>query len=63
MIQLEMFPELIDEKKEIENIKFHVDKTRKALFQELSKLRKELREVSQDHELIKMNLCKGRLPI
>jgi peptidoglycan hydrolase CwlO-like protein len=63
MKQLDLFPELIEPEDKIEEFKTQLDKTRKALFQEQTYLKKQMREMAQDLELLKMNICRGRLTI
>lgn len=63
MKQLDLFPELIEPKNEIEDFKTQLDKTRKALFQENTYLKRQIREIAQDLELLKLNICRGRITI
>lgn len=63
MKQLELFPEIFDEKKEIEEIRNEWHKVRKALFMELSFCKKQYQELAHEHMILKLNICKGRLTI
>ena len=62
MKQLDLFPEAINEKTEIEEIRNEWVKVRKALFQQLSDNRKLYQEVAHELQILKLNICKGRLP-
>lgn len=63
MKQLELFPEIINEKKEIEEIRDEWNRVRKALFMQLAETKKLYQELAHEHQLLKLNICKGRLPI
>jgi len=63
MKQLELFPELSNEKNELEDIRNEWSKVRKALFMELSICKKQYQELAHEHMILKLNICKGRLPI
>lgn len=61
MQQLELFE--TDKKSELDQIKDEWNRTRKALFMQNADLKKRLSELSHDHELMKMHICKGRIAI
>lgn len=63
MKQLELFPREINLEKELQEIKNELDKCRKALFSRQAEMLKICQKVSHDFEVIKMSICKGKLPI
>lgn len=63
MKQLELFPEMNFKENEFETIKQEWTKTRKALFRELSQTRQLYQELAHEFQLLKMSICKGRIPI
>jgi uncharacterized membrane-anchored protein YhcB (DUF1043 family) len=63
MQQLELFPNTKDEQFQIEEMRQQIDKTRRALFRELSESRKLYQELAHEFQILKLNICKGRLPL
>lgn len=60
MKQLELFEIPIDYKREFELMKSQMEKSRKALFAQQAELKKMYYELSHDHEILKMNICKRK---
>lgn len=63
MKQLELFPEIIEPKNELEEIRNEWIRVRKALFMQLADNKKMYQEVAHELQLLKLNICKGRLPL
>lgn len=63
MKQLTLFEDSRDKEKEIEQLKADMQKLRKALFAQQADLRKMYQEIAHEHQILKMNICKGRLVI
>jgi hypothetical protein len=61
MKQLELFE--TDKRPEIEIIREEWERTRKALFMQISECKKQYNELAHEHMLLKLNICRGRLPI
>ena len=61
MEQLTLFD--IEEVDEFKKIKDEWVRTRKALFRELAECKKKISEVSHDHEMMKMNICRGKIAV
>ncbi len=61
MKQLEMFEIPIDYEREIELLKADMGKLRRSLFAQQADLRRMYQEIAHEHQMIKLNLCKGRL--
>lgn len=61
MRQLEMFPETVDYEKEFYKIKEDMTKLRKSLFAQQGDLRKQYTEVAHELQMLKLNICKGRI--
>ena len=61
MRQLEMFPESVDYEKEFYKIKEDMTKLRKSLFAQQGDLRKQYTEVDHELQMLKLNICKGRI--
>lgn len=61
MKQLELFEAPRDYIKEIDDLRAEMSKLRKALFSQQADLRKQYQEIAHEHQIIKLNLCKGRL--
>lgn len=62
MIQLELFPEVVDQKKVNEEIRNEWTKTRKALFAKEAETRKLIQELAYEFQMLKFNICRGRIP-
>ena len=63
MLQLELFPEVYDPKKEMETFRNEWDKTRRSLYAKHGELVKMYNELAHEHMILKLNICKGRLVI
>ena len=63
MKQLELFPEYVDVKKELEVFRNELDRYRKALFAREAELRKLYNEVAHRQSILEMNICKGKIVI
>lgn len=63
MRQLEMFPETVDYEKEFYKIKEDMSKLRKSLFAQQGDLRKQYSEVAHELQILKLNICKGRITL
>lgn len=63
MRQLEMFPEVIDYEKEFHKMKDEFTRLRKSLFAQQGDLRKQYTEVAHELQLLKFNICKGKVVI
>ena len=61
MRQLEMFPETVDYEKEFYKIKEDMTKLRKSLFAQQGDLRKQYTEVAHELQMLKLNICTGRI--
>jgi len=61
MKQLDMFPELRNYEKEVDDLKSDMTKLRKSLFAQQGDLRKQYTEVAHELQILKLNICKGRL--
>ena len=61
MKQLEMFSEAIDYEKEFHKIRAEMNKFRRSLFAQQGDLRKQYSEMSHEFELLKLNICKGKI--
>jgi len=61
MRQLELFPREVNLEKELQQIRNEMDKCRKALFARQAEVLKICQEVSHDFEVMKMNICQGKL--
>ena len=61
MKQLTMFPEAVDYDKEIDKLREDLTKLRKSLYANQSDLRKLYQEIAHEHQIMKLNICKGRL--
>lgn len=61
MLQLELFPHERDLEKEMDQLKEDVSKMRKALFASQADQKRLYQEIAHEHQIIKLNLCKGRL--
>ena len=60
MEQLELF-QTRDLQKEMDSMKKDIDKTRKALFAKQADLIKRHNELSHDYEILKLQICKGKI--
>jgi len=63
MKQLDLFTEIIEDKNESKNIRNEWDKTRKALFMQNAELKKMYQEVAHELQILKLNICRGRIAI
>jgi len=61
MQQLTLFD--VDDLDELKKIRSEWEKTRKALFREMSICKKQYSELSHDHELLKLNICRGKITV
>ena len=62
MRQLDLFPELINESKDYDTIRNEWEKTRRALFREISVCKRNFQELSHEFQILKLNICKGKIP-
>jgi hypothetical protein len=46
---------------EIDHLKEEMSRLRKSLYAAQSELRKHYQEIAHEHQIIKLNLCKGKL--
>lgn len=63
MKQLELFETHIIEENEMDKIKDEWVRTRKALFMQTAELKKMYQELAHEHMILKLNICKGRIPL
>lgn len=63
MKQLELFETEIKPKDDMEVIRDEWNRTRKALFMEISLCKKQYQELAHEHMILKLNICKGRIPL
>lgn len=63
MKQLELFETEVKIKDDMEIIRDEWNRTRKALFMKNAELNKMYQELAHEHMILKLNICKGRLPI
>lgn len=63
MRQLEMFPEAVDYEKEFHKMKDEMNRIRKSLFAQQGDLRKQYNEVAHELQILKLNICKGKIVI
>lgn len=61
--QLELFETPRDIEKEMEDLKADMGKLRRSLFAQQADLRKMYQEIAHDHQLMRLNICKGRLVV
>ena len=61
MRQLQMFPEAVDYEKEMDKMKEDFTKLRKSLFAQQGDLRKQYTEVAHELQMLKLNICRGRI--
>ena len=61
MLQLELFPDERDIEQEMDQLKNDMQKLRKALFAQQADLRKQYTEIAHEHQVLKLNICKGRI--
>jgi len=61
MRQLQMFPEAVDYEKELSQMREDFTKLRKSLFAQQGDLRKQYTEVAHELQILKLNICKGRI--
>jgi prefoldin subunit 5 len=61
MKQLEMFDVKRDIEKEFEDLKNQMEKVRKSLYARDSELRKMYQEIAHEQQILKLNICKGRM--
>lgn len=61
--QLMLFPETeeMNLKKEIEKLKLQIDNSRKSQFGKISEMKKMYEEIRHELEVLKLNICKGRI--
>lgn len=63
MTQLLLFEDPVDYKHEFEKLKEQMDKLRKSVFMKVSEQNKRVSEISHDHELLKLHICRGKIVI
>lgn len=63
MKQLMLFDLEEDPKKEMQDIKAEWERTRKSLYAKQAELKKLYQEISHDHELMKLHICRGKIVI
>jgi uncharacterized membrane-anchored protein YhcB (DUF1043 family) len=61
MLQLELFTDERDIEQEMDKLKDDMTKLRKSLFAQQSDLRKQYTELAHDYQMMKLNLCKGKI--
>lgn len=63
MTQLLLFEDPVDYKHEFEKLKEQMDKLRKSVFMKVSEQNKRVLEISHDHELLKLHICRGKIVV
>ncbi len=61
MKQLDLFEQTLCLEKEIDKFRKEWEKTRRSLYARQADIIKKQNELSHEHEIIKMNLCKGKI--
>jgi hypothetical protein len=61
MNQLTLFEMPVNKEYEFEKMKKEWEKTRRSLYAKNAELSKTIQEMKGEFEIIKMNLCRGRL--
>jgi len=61
MEQLELFNQPRDVIKEMNDFKKEWERTRKSLYAHLADTKKKQQELSHEYEIMKLNICKGKL--
>ncbi len=62
MKQLELF-ETRDMTKEMDNMKKEWEKTRRSLYARQSELLKKCNQLEHEYEVMKLNICKGKIVV
>lgn len=63
MKQLELFPEVVDYEKEMKNMKKEMNRFRKSLFAQQGDLRKQYTEIAHELQILKLNICRGKITV
>ncbi len=61
MKQLDFFEKEFDYKREFQEMKIQWEKTRKSLYAKQSSLAKMYSELAHEYEILKLNICKGKI--
>ena len=61
MQQMLLWQEPRDLEKEMDKLRLDYEKLRKSMFQRLNEQNKKYQELLHEHELLKLNICKGKI--